>query len=47
MLKRETLYIAVNYVDRFLTALADLPKARLQLVGVTALHISCKSEVWK
>ncbi len=39
----ETLYLAVNYVDRFLSK-KNVPKHRLQLVGVTAIFIASKYE---
>ena len=43
MIKRDTLYISVDYIDRFL-ALADheIPKNVLQLIGVTSLFLACK-----
>jgi hypothetical protein len=37
----ETLFIAVNILDRFL-ALRQVVRQRLQLVGVTAMYIACK-----
>jgi hypothetical protein len=40
-LSSETLFIAVNILDRFLT-LHQVTRHRIQLVGVTALHIACK-----
>ena len=45
MLKRETLYITISYLDRYL-ALADyqIPKHELQLIGVTSLFLACKIE---
>ena len=44
-LHRETYHLAVTYVDRYLLAKKNLPKSRLQLVGVTALFIAAKLEV--
>lgn len=40
-LNHETLYLAVKLVDRYLSR-AACPKARLQLVGATALFVACK-----
>lgn len=43
----ETLHLAVNVLDRYLSIVAT-PKARLQLAGITALHIAAKyEEVWQ
>ncbi|TVU47987.1 hypothetical protein EJB05_07605, partial [Eragrostis curvula] len=42
-LQAETLYLAVSYVDRFLTADA-ITRDKLQLLGVTALLIAAKYE---
>lgn len=39
----ETLYLAVSYIDRFLSKVAVL-RPKLQLVGTTALFIACKYE---
>lgn len=41
-LNHETLYLAVKLVDRFLCLAPGCPKARLQLVGATALFVACK-----
>lgn len=43
-LHRETLYLAIDYVDRYLTKVTDVQKSRLQLVGVTALFVASKTE---
>lgn len=43
-LQRETYYMAVDYVDRFLSGTDDLAPKLLQLVGVTALFIASKME---
>lgn len=40
-LSRDTLYMAVNLVDRFLSVYIS-PKSKLQLVGVTCLYIAAK-----
>lgn len=37
----ETLFIAVNTVDRFL-ALRQVTRSKLQLLGVTAMYLACK-----
>jgi len=39
----ETLYLAINIIDRYLQR-ERVPRKRLQLVGVTALLIACKYE---
>lgn len=41
-LNHETLYLAVKLVDRYLSLAPACPKARLQLVGATALFVACK-----
>jgi len=38
-LQEETFYLAVNYVDRYLS-LFEVPRNRLQLLGVTALFVA-------
>lgn len=43
-LHRETFYLAVDYIDRYLSSTSDLPKTRLQLIGVTCLFIAAKIE---
>ena len=45
MIKRETLYVALNYIDRYL-CMADyeIPKIELQLIGVTSLFLASKVE---
>lgn len=42
-LNTETLYLAVNYTDRFLTMMSVL-RGKLQLVGTTAMYIAAKYE---
>ena len=32
-LHRETFYLAVDFIDRYLGATSEMPKTRLQLVG--------------
>ena len=45
MLKRETFYTAVNYVDRYLEILqCPLPKNELQLLGVSSMFLATKVE---
>ncbi|RMX54148.1 hypothetical protein pdam_00017392 [Pocillopora damicornis] len=43
-LHRETYYLAVDFVDRYLSVKHDIAKQRLQLVGTTALFIAAKME---
>jgi cyclin E len=43
-LHRETFYLAVDYIDRYLSNTKNIHKTRLQLVGVTALFIAAKLE---
>lgn len=44
LLKRETFYYAVNYVDRYLSVTPNVEKKNLQLVGLTALYLAAKVE---
>lgn len=45
MLKRETLYISINFIDRYLQEVTYVvPKNELQLIGVTSMFIACKIE---
>lgn len=45
MLKRETLYISINYIDRYLQEVQEIvPKNKLQLIGVTSMFVACKIE---
>jgi len=39
----ETLYLCVNIIDRY-CSLVEVPRRKLQLVGVTALLLACKYE---
>jgi len=43
-LQPETLYVTVGLLDRYLAAQPDVPKAHLQLLGISALHIAAKYE---
>lgn len=42
-LVEETLFLTVNLIDRFL-ARQNVPRKKLQLVGVTAMLLACKYE---
>ena len=44
-MQRETLYLAVNYLDRFLAATRHVPKARLQIIGIACTYIAAKVQV--
>lgn len=44
-LKRETFFYAMNYIDRYLAEVEDVPKNQFQLIGLTALHLAAKTEV--
>lgn len=44
MLKRQTFYMAVNYVDRFCSLYSNLPKSKLQLLGAVSLYVASKLE---
>lgn len=43
-MKRQTYYLAINYVDRYLMSVSAIPKTQLQLVGVTSLYLASKIE---
>lgn len=43
-LHRETFYLAVDFLDRYLSVTTDMPKDRLQLIGVSCLFIGAKIE---
>uniref|UniRef100_A0A3Q3N147 G2/mitotic-specific cyclin-B2 n=1 Tax=Labrus bergylta TaxID=56723 RepID=A0A3Q3N147_9LABR len=43
-LRSETLHLAVNYLDRFLSCVACVKRGKLQLVGTAALMIAAKYE---
>lgn len=42
--KRETFYLAVNYVERYLMKQENVEVSRFQLLGVTAIFIAHKCE---
>lgn len=44
-LHRETLHLAVDFVDRYLALTADVRKDCLQLLGISALFVAAKLEV--
>ncbi|CAG9311474.1 unnamed protein product [Blepharisma stoltei] len=44
MLKRETFYMALSYVDRILSKLKNIKKEEFQLLGVACLNIAAKIE---
>ena len=43
-LHRETFYLALDFVDRYLSTESNVPKHDLQLIGITCLLISSKIE---
>ncbi|KAG5675623.1 hypothetical protein PVAND_005512 [Polypedilum vanderplanki] len=43
-LHRETYYLTVDYLDRYLTAKQNISKNQLQLIGITCLFIASKVE---
>lgn len=43
-LHRETLYLSVDFLDRYLSRAVNVPKRQLQLVGITSLFIASKME---
>jgi len=43
-LHRETFYLAADFFDRYMSSTTDIPKTKLQLIGVTCLFISAKIE---
>ncbi|EJW04652.1 hypothetical protein EDEG_01143 [Edhazardia aedis USNM 41457] len=43
MFVQETLYLTINIIDRFLGSY-EVPKNKLQLLGVTSLFVACKYE---
>jgi cyclin B len=43
-LMAETLFLSVYLLDRYLKVRPDVPRARLQLVGVTCMFVACKYE---
>ncbi|XP_076622037.1 cyclin E isoform X2 [Colletes latitarsis] len=43
-LHRETYYLAMDYIDRYLSIHQNVPKNQLQLIGITCLFIAAKVE---
>lgn len=43
-LQRQTYYLSIDILDRYLAASLDIPKEKLELVGVTCLFIATKYE---
>jgi len=43
-LHRETYYLALDFIDRYLSSQSDIPKQQLQLLGITCLFIAAKIE---
>lgn len=43
-LHRETYYLALDYLDRYLSTKVSISKAHLQLIGITCLFIAAKVE---
>jgi hypothetical protein len=43
-LKRETLFLTINYIDRMLSRIV-VSRTKLQLVGITAMFVAAKYEV--
>lgn len=43
-LHRETYYLAMDYIDRYLSTHQNIPKSQLQLIGITCLFIASKVE---
>lgn len=44
-LHRETYYLAVDYLDRFLSTNIKISKTRLQLIGITCLFVAAKVKI--
>ncbi len=43
-LNRDTYYLSVDFIDRYLSYQTDVPKQQLQLLGITCLFIAAKIE---
>jgi G1/S-specific cyclin-E1 len=46
-LHRETYYLTVDYLDRYLTTKQNISKNQLQLIGITCLFIASKVSFWE
>ena len=44
-LHRETLYLAIDFIDRYLCITRNVKKQQLQLIGITSLFVAAKLEV--
>lgn len=44
-LHRETLYLAIYYIDRYMSLRSAVSRRSLQLLGISALFIAAKLEV--
>lgn len=43
-LHRETFYLSINYLDRYVSTINNIEKRNYQLIGTTALYVACKIE---
>ena len=43
-LNRDTYYLCIDFIDRYLSYQTDIPKQQLQLLGITCLFIAAKIE---
>uniref|UniRef100_A0A1B6J588 Uncharacterized protein n=1 Tax=Homalodisca liturata TaxID=320908 RepID=A0A1B6J588_9HEMI len=43
-LQRETYFMTIDYIDRYLSSQVDVPKQQLQLIGITCLQLATKNE---
>jgi len=43
-LNRDTYYLCIDFIDRYLSFQSDVPKQQLQLLGITCLFIAAKIE---
>ena len=44
-LHRESFYLAMDFIDRYMCVTFRIQKQQLQLIGITALFIAAKLEV--
>ena len=44
-LQRETFYLSVDYMDRYLGVALAVPKSKLKLIGITCLYIGAKIDM--
>ena len=45
VMHRETFYLSINFFDRYLDTKANVPKNKLQIVGIACLYIAAKLQV--